>query len=265
MVVKKKSFVLIVFILFIFALLTYQGVKKENNLVPRLSLHPVLILEQGISFIVKKAEDIFYTYIVIVGKEEENRLLSEQIKKFAPERNQYIEAKLENERLRKLLDLKSRRADYVTSAEVFARDPTNWFQSLWINKGETEGISKDMIAISPLGVVGKVQRALEKRSNILLITNINSIVSVRIQSSRVEGILEGKGNNRCSLEYVPQDVPVAEGEIVITSGLDGIYPEGLQVGYVTNVMKKAGEIFSVIEVAMMQDLNSIEEVIILKK
>ncbi|TNF55927.1 rod shape-determining protein MreC [bacterium] len=265
MVVKKKSFVFIVFILFIFALLTYQGVKKENNLVPRLSLYPILVLEQGISFIVKKAENVFYTYIFIVGKEEENRVLSEQIKKYELERNQFIESRLENERLRKLLDLKSRRVDYVTSAEVFARDPTNWFQSLWISKGETDGISKDMIAISPLGVVGKVQRALKDSSNILLITNINSVVSVRIQSSRVEGILEGKGDNKCSLKYVPQDVQVSEGERVITSGLDGIYPEGLQVGYVTNVMKKAGEIFSVIEVAMMQDLNAIEEVIILKK
>jgi rod shape-determining protein MreC len=64
---------------------------------------------------------------------------------------------------------------------------------------------------------------------------------------------------------VPQDTAVAEGEKIITSGLDGLYPEGLQVGYVTNVRKKPGEIFSVIEVAMMQDLNTVEEVVILKK
>lgn len=265
MVVKKKYFVFIVFILFIFALLTYQGVKRENNLVPRVPLYPLLVLEQGISFIIKRVENIFYTYIFIVGKEEENRMLSEQIKKFKQERNQYIEAKFENKRLRKMLELRSRRSDYVTSAEIFARDPTNWFQSLWISKGENEGISKDMIAISPLGVVGKVQRVMKSKSNIVLITNINSIVSVRLQSLRVEGILEGKGDDTCSLKYVPQDVPVAEGERVITSGLDGVYPEGLQVGYVKNVRKESGEIFSVIEVAMMQNLNAIEEVVILKK
>jgi rod shape-determining protein MreC len=265
MVVKKYFFIFIVFILFIFALLTYQGVKKGSNLAPSISLYPILVLEQGISFVVKSVENIFYTYISIVGKEEENRMLSGQIKKFEQERNQYLEAKFENERLRKLLELKSGRADYVTSAEVFARDPTNWFQSLWINKGKNEGISKDMIAISPSGVVGRIQRVLNNRSSILLITNINSIVGVRIQSSRVEGLLEGKGDDRCSLKYVPQDTAVAEGEKIITSGLDGLYPEGLQVGYVTNVRKKPGEIFSVIEVAMMQDLNTVEEVVILKK
>jgi rod shape-determining protein MreC len=261
---KKRFLIFVVFILFIFSLLTYQSIKGEIRIF-ELSLYPLRILEQISSAVIKGIRDVFKSYILIVGKEYENRRLIEEINRFKQERNKYIEAKYENERLRRLLELKSKRANYVTAAEVFARDPTNWFQVLWINKGRDDGISRDMIAVTHLGPVGRIHRVFNNRANIILITDVNSSVAVRIQSSRIEGILEGRGDNRCYLKYVPQEAEVKVGERVITSGLDGIYPEGLLIGYVTDVEKKSGELFQLIEVAPAQDLNAVEEVVILKR
>ena len=153
----------------------------------------------------------------------------------------------------------------ITSGEVFARDPANWFYILWINKGTDDGIAKDMVAVTPIGPVGKVHRVFNTAASIILLTDVNSSIAVRLQSTRVGGILEGKGDGTCSLKYVSKRVEVKTGEKVVTSGLDGIFPEGLLVGYVSEVRKVGGEMFQLIRVLPIQDLNTIEEVVILKK
>jgi rod shape-determining protein MreC len=122
-----------------------------------------------------------------------------------------------------------------------------------------------MVAMAPGGPVGKIYQVLDEESNIILLTDVNSAVAVRLQASRVEGILEGRGDNRCYLKYVPKEVDVSIGEILITSGLDGIYPEGLQIGSVSLVEKQKDEVFQLIEAVPVQDLNTVEEVIILKR
>jgi rod shape-determining protein MreC len=202
---------------------------------------------------------------MIAGKEEENRKLLKKIHQLEQEKNDLIEVQLENERLKQILKLKTETRNYVTTSSVFARDPTNWFQTIWINKGATSGIEKNMVAVTPLGPVGRVRRLLKNSANVTLITDVNSSVSVRLQPSRIEGILQGSGEDICTLQYISKDVDVKIGETVITSGLDGIYPKGLMIGHVSRVRKEDAEIFQIIEVKPLQNLNSVEEVVILKK
>jgi rod shape-determining protein MreC len=210
-------------------------------------------------------KNIFQSYINLVGKEAENRKLVTEIEQQEQKYNKILEEKNENERLRSLLNLKKQRTDYVTTAGVFARDPTNWFQILWINKGSDDKVAKDMVAATPQGVVGKVHRVFDDVSSIILITDVSSSVAVRIQSSRTEGILEGRGTDKCYLKYVPLDVNIAEGDRVITSGLDGIYPKGLSIGYISSIEKNPKEFFQLISVSTAQKLHSVEEVVILKR
>lgn len=260
MFIRTRFFIFVVFILLIFAVLTYQGARGDLNTSGLAFLnYPLKVLEEGISTVTNGINNFFRSYIPGVSKEDKSRRLIKQ------EESQYLETKYENERLRALLELKSQRTDHITTAEVFARDPTNWFQILWINKGRDDGISKDMVAVTAFGVVGRVFRVFGDSATVMLLTDVNSSVAVRIQSSRVEGILEGRGDNRCYLKYVPQNVDVVIGDGVITSGLDGIYPDGLLVGYVTEVKKGDGGFFQVIEVVPAQALNTVEEVAILKR
>ena len=84
----------------------------------------------------ERIKNILNSYLLVVGTEEENRTLLEKISRLEQEKNELIEAKLENERLKKILKLKSEKRAFVTAARVFARDPTNWFQTLWIDKAD---------------------------------------------------------------------------------------------------------------------------------
>ncbi|MBI5057893.1 MAG: rod shape-determining protein MreC [Nitrospirae bacterium] len=255
---KKKFILFALFILLIFALLTYQGIQGERRITD-FTLYPLKVLEQSGTFLKKAVR-----YIPFLGDDDEKRLIS-RLGKCEQERMKSKEAESENERLRGILQLKSERPDYVAAAEVFARDPTNWFHILWINKGLSSGIAKDMVAITPLGLVGRVHRVFNEKADVIQITDVNSSVAVRMETSRVEGILEGRGDNKCNLKYVSKDFEVVEGENVITSGLDGIFPEGLLVGTVSSVDREGGDVFQLIEVMPAQNLNTVEEVVVLKR
>lgn len=261
---KKKLFFFAVFILLVLGLLTFQSIKGKSRFID-FALYPLTLIEKGTSAVVHKIKTVFNAYIFIVGKEEENKRLIDKINELKRDINRYSEIEKENARLSKILELKSERSDYVTAAKIFARDPTNWFQIAWIDKGRDDGISKDMVAVTPVGPVGRVHRVLKGKAGILLITDVNSSVAVRLQQSRIEGILEGRGDDRCNLKYVSRDAEVHIGEGLITSGLDGLYPEGLLIGHVTNVRKEREEVFQTIEVKPVQNPGMVEEVLILRR
>jgi len=261
---KKKYVIFAFFLLLVLALLNYQSTQGQSPF-PKFLIYPLKILEQGGSAVLRTAGNIVDTYVMIVGKEAENESLRERINELEKESNRFVEIEKENSRLKNILKLKSKRPEYVTSSSVFARDPSNWFQVFWINKGESSGIRKDMVAVTHNGPVGRIDRILEEESSIILITDVNSSVAVRLQSSRVEGILEGRGDDRCTLKYVSKEIDVKIGEEVVTSGMDNIYPKGLLIGHVTGITKEGGELFQVIEVTPSQDLNVVEEVTVFKK
>jgi rod shape-determining protein MreC len=263
-VFKKRYIIPAVLILLVVTLLAYQKINGKSRIID-VSIYPINILEQGISNVIRDIEDLLQTYVMLSGKELENRRLRKEIKRLKEKKDIYLESELENTRLRELLGLKSGRPDFITSAEVFARDPGRWFQVLWINKGSDEGLEKDMIAVTTSGVVGRVHRVLSDTSNVILLTDVNSSLAVRLQSSRAEGILEGRGESSCFISYIPAEVEVAAGDRVISSGLDGIFPEGLLVGYVTEVSNRESGMFQVVEVEPSQELNGLEEVGLLKR
>jgi len=261
---RNKLLILIFVFVLTFALLTYQGIKRRGSATISFA-HPLYLLSAGYFAVINRASNILDKYIFIIGKVDENKRLLERVRILEQERNRCIEAEKENKRLRRLLRLKSRRPDLVTVAEVIARDPGNWFHLLWINKGLKDGVKKNMIAVSPDGLVGIIRDALGKRASIMLITDVNSAVAVRIQPSRVDGILEGRGDSMTYLKYIPRNVNVEEGQRVITSGLDELYPEGILVGYIDSVRKGEEDFFYEITVRPVQDLNRVEEVAILRR
>lgn len=262
MLFRNKFLIFIFVIVIIFALLTYQGIKRQRGISNSLT-YPLHLLSGGHSIIISKIGDFWGKYIFIVNKVEENKRLLERIKILEQERNRYIEVENENRRLHRLLELESERHDFITAAKVFARDPGNWFHLLWINKGSRHGISRGMTAVTPGGLVGMVRDVFDNRASIMLITDVNSAVAVRIQDLRDDGILEGRGDNTTYLKYISVDAEVEQGQAVITSGLDGIYPEGIIVGYVKNVRRTDTEFFQDIIVSPAQNLNKVEEVAIL--
>jgi rod shape-determining protein MreC len=198
-------------------------------------------------------------------REEENLRLKAELDKLLRERQKYEEAFLENKRLKEILSLKEKEHRYVTVARVIARGPDQWSNTFVLDKGLPAGIQKDMTAITTKGLVGKISEVSNSYSYLLLLTDINFSATVRLQEGRMEGIISGTGLRKCQLKYIPYDEEVKKGDVLITSGLDSLFPKGIPVGYVSKVDKKGSGIFQNIEVTPFVNNRSIEEVAIITR
>jgi len=150
----------------------------------------------------------------------------------------------------------------MIGAEVIGRDPSFWFKSVMIDKGERDGVKKGMAVISPRGVIGQVLKIAPHYATVLLITDYNSAVDCVVERSRAKAIVEGKGENRCQLKYLLRAEEVAVGDVVITSGLGGNFPKGLMVGEVKKVDKKGHGVFQYAELVPSVDMTRLEEVFV---
>ncbi|MBI4710482.1 MAG: rod shape-determining protein MreC, partial [Nitrospirae bacterium] len=158
MPLKKRFLAFLFIVLLIVILLTYQGIKGSAGFYPAFDflIFPLKGVELAGSSMSSGIKNLFERYFPGSGRADEIRNLREKIRELEQERNKFAETQAENERLRDLLELKSGRQDYVATAGVIARDPANWFQILWINKGSEKGIDKNMVAVTASGIVGRV-------------------------------------------------------------------------------------------------------------
>jgi rod shape-determining protein MreC len=198
-------------------------------------------------------------------REEENTQLKAELSRMLKEQQAYHEALLENKRLRKLLDLKETERRYVTTAHVIGKNTEQWSNTVIIDKGLSDGVMKDMIAVTDQGLAGKISGVSQSYSYLLLMVDINFSTAVRGQESRTEGIVSGTGFRKCQLKYVPYEEKVNIGDIIITSGLDELFPQGIPVGRVSQVNNKISGFFQEIEVQPFVDSSKIEAVVIIKK
>src|SRR4030043_1003943 len=257
----KKRLLLFLFIIISLGLMTYQS--NREHLLPLKSLNNTLNRFHGIKSSVK--DYITSPFKRMLLREEENIRLKAELTKMLKEQQGYREALLENKRLRDLLSLKENEHRYVSTARVIARGVSPWSNTCVINKGLLDGITKDMTVITHRGLVGKISEVSDSHSLLLLLTDINFSSAARLQESRTEGIISGTGFRKCQLKYIPYEEKGEKGNIVITSGLDSLFPQGIPVGYVSNVNKKGMGVFQDIEVLPFQDNAKIEVVVIIKK
>jgi rod shape-determining protein MreC len=211
----------------------------------------------------KTVHGVFQEYIFLVHLQKENTLLKQRIVELQKEIGQLRETGLANERLQKLLQFREKISPSMIAAEVIGQDPSSWFKSVTINKGEKDGVRKGMAVISPEGVVGQILKTGPHHSTVLLITDYNSAVDSIVQRTRAKAIVGGKGENRCQLKYLLRAEEVIVGDIVVTSGLSGNFPKGLMVGEIRKVEKAGQGIFQYAELVPSVDLTRLEEVLVI--
>ena len=210
-------------------------------------------------------EQFFKDYLWLKNLRGENESLKREIAELQSRLTSYQEAYVENQRLRRLLDFKTLTMAETIPARVIVHDLTGWFQTLMVDKGFRDGIAPDMPVVNDEGVIGRVLDVSDRYSRVLLITDQGSAVDAIDQRNRVRGILSGKDANGCLLKYIRGNLDIKEGDLVISSGKDGIYPKALRLGVVLAVYKDPVDLFQKIDVKPMVRLSAVEEVLIIKR
>src|SRR5262249_46152908 len=144
---------------------------------------------------------------------------------------------LENTRLRDLLAFRERLAGDVITAAVIGRDATGLARTITIDRGERDGVAKGAAVLAPAGIVGQVLLVGSRAARVLLISDHNSGVDAVVQRTRARGIVEGTVNEGCGIKFVKRTEDLQRGDVVVTSGVDGIFPRGLPIGRIVVVDK----------------------------
>ncbi len=176
--------------------------------------------------------------------------------------SQLEEYRQQDQRLTSLLKLSDTYGLASVSANVTGIT-RGWNQTATINKGSSQGIRVGMGVISSCGMYGQVESVTSSTSTVRLMTDANSSVGAMIQGSRARGILSGSYDGTLTLNYVDISYTVGEGDIVISSGAGGTYPQGIIIGTVRNVEPDSSKLYYRITVDPIYPISSCQEVLVL--
>jgi rod shape-determining protein MreC len=199
--------------------------------------------------------------------EEENKKLRAALDSVTAENAQLQQLKRENESLRDMLKFQADRPETMAvQAEVLGGDPTSTMEILTINKGTGDGIAAGMAVVSPGGIlVGQTKEVTASRTTVLLITDISSSVAVATQTGLVPGVLEGRWQKqgRLLMRHIPRDEKVENGDILLTTGVGGVFPRGLIAGQVYNIRQSDVATEKEAEAYPLAQLNALEHVLVI--
>ena len=203
---------------------------------------------------------------------EEHTELLERISRYERLERTAAEINQENVRLREQLGFSQELAFRHIPARIVGRDPDNLFSAIVINKGTRAGVSRDMPVIAWQGgtqaLVGKVIQARTFESLVMPVYDSNLFVSARLAASRFEGIVEGQGNPNMDLvmRFVPKRArdEINRGDMVVSSGLGGVYPPDINIGRVYRVVYSEHEISMEVELQPLIDFSRLEFVFVIE-
>ncbi|MBU3931358.1 MAG: rod shape-determining protein MreC [Pseudomonadota bacterium] len=263
---RKYQSIAVAAVLLIISLtvLSFSAIRpSETGFLRKMVLEAAAPVEDTINISLQNLHDVWKRYLFLVGLEDENRRLRKQNADLTEQLNRYREGSLEAMRLQKLLELREGFPQRAVAARVIDHNRSSLFKTLLINKGTADGLRVGLAVLSDQGVVGRIIEISWHASRVLLLIDGNSNIDGLIQRSRAQGILQGAGSAGCSLKYISRAEEVLAGDVVISSGLSGVFPKGLLLGVVTGASRKEGGLFQKIDVAPAVDFEKLEEVLAL--
>ncbi len=238
---------------------------REANVIERAVLGALSPLLQPVSRAGGFLEDIWDGYIQLVDVRRENMSLREDIRALNLRVLEGNEALLSNQRLERLLDMKASVKAPTVTATVIGEDVTSWFRTLVINRGSSSGIREGMAVVAADGVVGQTVKVTASTARVLLLTDHASGIAATIQRSRARGVVKGKGEMLCTLEFTTREEDVKVGDTVMTSGIGGVFLKGVPIGEVTMVKRGEYGIFQTVSIRPVVNIAHLEEVLVVQR
>lgn len=175
------------------------------------------------------------------------------------------EVVLENSRLKRLLRLKEEKSFQFLAARVVGSTTDKDFGTLILDVGDEDSIDVNMAVVNADGLIGKIIEVTPRQSLVQILMDHDSWVSARLENSRETASVNWSGQPWLNLNYIPKNIPVEKGELVVTSGLSQIYPEGLKIGIVANIAERENDWFKTISIKPAVNFQALEEVVIIRK
>lgn len=263
---KKQRLLILAVAAFLAAIIFYSlNLKKKDHASPLEKA--VLTISAPFMGVVADANGYllsFWTdYINLVGVQRENKALKESVRRLNNRVLESQDALITNERLKKLLELKSSIQSASVAANVIGEESAPWFRTIVIDRGSVDGLAEGMPVVATSGIVGRVVKVSASSSRVLLLTDHASSIAAMIQRSRARGVVKGKGGGVCSLEFAMREEDVKVGDAVTTSGIGGVFPKGIAIGEVSMVLKGEYGMFQIVEVRPAVNISRLEEVLVL--
>jgi rod shape-determining protein MreC len=226
-------------------------------------VHPIAEL---VSHASRGAIYLWDNYFDLVGKSKENEELRREVEALNTQLLEMSELKSENERLRQILSMPELPELETIGAQIIGEDPSGESLSFFINVGSKHGIKERMAVISPEGVVGTITRVFSSYSMLKAVQDTSHTVDGLIPRSRAQFIVEGKGSSLTGrLKYLDRSADVRVGDLVLTSGLDRVFPKGLKIGFIIKVDRPHTGATQSAELRPTADLSYIEEVLVVTR
>jgi rod shape-determining protein MreC len=263
---RYKNLIWLVAVLFLQILGLAVQVKRSNDtehtrLIRVWAVDLVTPFERVLIWAQDSTGNLWHNYVYLRGVRTENRQLKDQIEQLRLEQVRLNEDAVQAHRLQALLAFKEQYIAKTVAAQVIGSSGSDSSRVLYIDKGEDQGLKRDMAVITADGIVGKVLQVFPSVSQVLLINDQSSGVGTILEKSRLQGFLKGTATGEVVLEGVMSDEQVAPGEQVLTSGGDQIFPKGLPVGTVTKV-GPGKDLFWNIQIKPAVNLGKLEEVLV---
>lgn len=233
---------------------------RDLSAIEKLCLAATSPVRDATARVIGWALDGWHSYVDLRRVHQENEILREAVAELQFRLNQTIEAERENERLRELVEFSAGERGRMAAAEVVGVSPSHR-RAILVAKGERDGVRKGMPVFTAEGVVGKVIATYGGSSEVQLLVDSSSAIAARIQRSRTRLTVRGTGeDDRMRLAHVHRTEDVLEGDVVVTSGTDGVFPKGLVIGRVGRIerrpygMQLEGEVIPAIDVAVLEEV-----------
>lgn len=223
-------------------------------------------VEKLIGWIATSSLGAWNGYVALRGAHERAHELDRRVQALELERQQLVADRAEVERLRKLLGFASSSTErrYVGARVIGVRLGTIGLQLLTVDRGSEDGIARMMPVVVSEGVVGRVHAVWGHAADVLVLNDRNSSIAVRVDRTRARANVRGLGKpDVCKLDYALRTEDMIEGDLLVTSGTDGVFPRGLPVGKVTHLERRAHGLFQDARVVPAVDVTRIEEVLVL--
>ncbi|NNL66073.1 MAG: rod shape-determining protein MreC [Myxococcales bacterium] len=213
-----------------------DGGGRELGPARALVLELTVPIQRMITTPVDLMRDAWTHYVALLDLRAENDALRAQVSQLRDENLQFREALVASGRLKRIAEMRDEFETPMLPMEVVGQDVSPWFRSVLLDRGHDHGVRAGMPVVTDAGVVGLVTATSDNAGRTMLLLDRQSAIDGIVQSSRARGIVRGRGTNRLEFEFVVSGAEVVVGDVVISSGLDGVYPKGLRIGEVVDIV-----------------------------